>query len=515
MRNYFIFFYLIILGCSSDESQELPINGAPSDFEVTVMSSIYNNSVITWSQSFDPEGKDIRYTVYLEGDQVGTELEERTFNFQELVPSTRYEGKVVASDSDGNQTIKDFFVITEGNLSPSEFFIEFLETDNVSANITWTKSIDPEEKDVHYNIYIDNELIVSDLESEYYTVVNLQANEKYDARIIAFDPEGNERALDFEIATADGIYQGDLNLGSQNGVDFFGAKGYKEITGNLEIDSNDIIDLSPLKDLKIVGGYFTIHFNRELKNLSGLQIEIVRKSFRIKNNYALESLEGLEYLKEIDGDFEISGNSILNRLTSFNDLKIIAGSLIVKGNIKLESLTGFDYLTKVDNIFISNNIISYIDTFYQVTEIERDFTVNTSEALTSLKGLESLERVGRLFIEDTGLTNIDAFSSLQVAESEVNIDNNKNLTNILGLNSLTTITYGSLNIYRNPELISLDGLEKLTAIGYTVEIAINRSLADFCALQNAMQNFVPSANPNIHSNYFNPSIEDIKNGNCK
>jgi len=137
---------------------------------------------------------------------------------------------------------------------------------------------------------------------------------------------------------------------------------------------------------------------------------------------------------------------------------------------------------------------------------------NTS--LTSISGFNNIEQIGRVFIKNTLIENFDTFSSLSVVGGDFDIANNTALNNIQGLSTLTEITYGNLSFFNNTSLTSLNGLENLGQIGNTVNFVGNSSLSDFCALQNVMQTFVPSSNSSIYNNSFNPTITDIKNGNC-
>ncbi|MEM9649928.1 MAG: hypothetical protein AAF969_15725, partial [Bacteroidota bacterium] len=121
----------------------------------------------------------------------------------------------------------------------------------------------------------------------------------------------------------------------------------------------------------------------------------------------------------------------------------------------------------------------------------------------------------RFYVIDTKITDIDMFSSLKTVRGVLALASNSELEHIDGLSSLEEITYGNLEIGSNPKITNLDGLENLQTIGATLSIGNNTLLSDFCGLRNAMQGFVPSAIYFIVNNQYNPTIEQIANGQCK
>lgn len=507
----------IAFGCSKNESDNT--NKAPSDFEVNVDSKIYNNVELTWSESFDPEEEEVFYSVYIEGDLIESDLSVRTYNLINLNPLKSYTGRVVAYDINGNKTSKMFTFTTSGNLPPTSFEITSITPDNVSAYVSWTNSVDPEEGEVVYSLYLNEELIISEYNFESFKFEGLSVNTVYKGKIIAVDPEGNETVLNFELITADGIYHGDLSFVSQRSVDDFGAKGYIEVTGNLEITgfvaNSDINDLSSLRTIKKVQGYFTVFFCDELTNLDGLELEYIGKSLRIKNNRKLRNISGLGSLKEVLGDLDIIQNTLLTNIEGLNNLEIIGAVLRIQNNVALTQVKGFERLISTNYILINANWpLNEISGFNSLQEIDGDLSVKDNPVIDIISGFEKLNKVGRLYIEDTLITNIDILSSVKIVNGELSISSNKELTNIQGLSSLIEIVHGNLNIGTNVKITTLDGLQNLDSIGGTLYITNNTMLSDFCALQNAMQDFSPSFRESIINNAYNPSITQIANGEC-
>ena len=82
----------------------------------------------------------------------------------------------------------------------------------------------------------------------------LKAATEYKLEIVAKDIDGNEISSFLDFTTKDGIFHGDLNLGTQNQINLFGEQGYVVIDGNLtiqDVTSNrrDISNLTPASNL--------------------------------------------------------------------------------------------------------------------------------------------------------------------------------------------------------------------------------------------------------------------------
>lgn len=514
-----LIFLLGIFNSCSDTSDNNDNDGLPSEFEATVNTSSYNLVNVTWSESFDPEGETVKYAIYLEDEVYATNLSIREYSFNDLLISTFYQGYVIASDPNNNQRIAEFSFTTSENLPPSDFEISSVNATNISLDIQWTDAIDPEGENVIYDLYIDNQLVVSNHTVPFYEFTNLSAANVYSIKIEAKDESGNVTSIVFDEETLDGIYHGDVSIVTQAGVESFGALGYIEINGDLEMDAlginTDIVDLSPLNSLKTVRGYFTINFIDTLTSLSGLGIEHIGQSFRITRNNSLLNVNGLESLVEVLGAFEINQNSYLQDVSGINNLTTIGTYLSINNNINLLSVSGFNSLNSVDTIWLRANwSLTQINAFSSVTELIGDLNIKDNTSLTSLSGLNNIESIGRVFIENTLITNLDTLSSLSVVGGDLDIQDNVSLNNIQGLSVLTEIMYGSVSFYGNTSLSSIDGLENLSSVGNTVKFVGNSNLSDFCALQNLMQTFSPGSVPLIYDNLFNPTITDIANGNC-
>ncbi|GAB5473583.1 MAG: hypothetical protein Mars2KO_16820 [Maribacter sp.] len=527
MKKKYLLLYVIIgsfvYACTDDSEPEvIPplVQEEPSSFEVKIDSVMSTGVVISWSESFDPQEQSITYDLFLENEMVESGLSARTYKFTELNLATAYSGYINAKDSDGNTTTADFSFTSVANASPSTFEIESISSDNISAVVQWTKAIDPEEEAVSYTILLDGEMKEEGYLFEILQLTGLKAATEYSLQIIASDVNGNQTNLNTTFSTANGIYDGDVSFSSQQGVDFFGNQGYIQITGNLTIRSfsfqSDITDLSALHTLKEINGHVDIENMNSLVDLSGFHVEKIGKYFRIKRNRSLVSLKGLDSLKTVLGGFEIEANNELNAIDHLNNLETVGNHLSIKSNYKITRIESFNKLSSIRDMSIYNNItLERIIGFQSLKVIDGNLRINDNFEISVIDAFTNLARVGGIFFSDTKITNINNLSSLIWVGGDLSIEQNPLLQNIDGLSAVEEIEYGSLYISTNPEIINLDALTNLHTIGATLSIGNNTKLSDFCGLRNAMQGFVPSAVYRIINNQYNPTIEEIANGQCK
>ena len=120
------------------------------------------------------------------------------------------------------------------------------------------------------------------------------------------------------------IFEGEVDLISQQEVDDFGSQGYTRIIGNLNIgdDSNPIStieDLDALSSLRSVESNVRIRKNPKLENIDGLKnLESIEWSLFIHNNDLLKNIQGLSSLTFVANDLAIYEN---NQLVSLDGLE--------------------------------------------------------------------------------------------------------------------------------------------------------------------------------------------------
>ena len=118
------------------------------------------------------------------------------------------------------------------------------------------------------------------------------------------------------------------------------------------------------------------------------------------------------------------------------------------------------------------------------------------------------------------METLEGLTGLTEVSGDFTVGGMAELESLTGLNSLQVIT-GGLFLSSNNHLKRLNGLENLNElgsahIGVTIfgNAALNPNLRDFCALQNVFTNGSYGNSININYNYYNPTVQDIIDGNC-
>lgn len=304
-----------------------------------------------------------------------------------------------------------------------------------------------------------------------------------------------------------GIYNGDVVLSTQEELNDFGSFQYKRIQGQLFIgvssgNPSNITDLSPLSDLEHVESLIFAN-NSLLTNLEGLPNIAEVNWLTINNNDQITSLSGLENITKSLW-VNITGNDNLN---SLQGLRGSMNRLFIRSNNALESLTGLENVTSIEvlDVWDSNSLTSIAEVM-NISNL-RNLTLDRNPVLASLEGLE----------------NYSSLNWLNIARCDA-------LEDLSPLSNLTSLDY--LFLAGNQNLKSLTGLENVVSnqgihIGRYVQTDIfvnipNPSLTDYCALQNLFSNGTYNDPPTslfngiyFINNPFNPTIQDIIDGNCK
>lgn len=191
-------------------------------------------------------------------------------------------------------------------------------------------------------------------------------------------------------------------------------------------------------------------------------------------------LTPLSTITSVGRQIEIQSNPLLTSLDGLSNVRVASG-LIIRDNQNLTSLDGLTNFTTVDfnpiltgQTFFSGGAIALID----------------NPALTSIEALSTInpQDIHEVTIKNTGLASLE------------------------GLENLTEIT--RLQIIDNDNLTSLTALEGLTSVENTVFIFGNGSLSDYCTLQAPLQNNLDLTIYNVFDNQFNPTFQNIIDGDC-
>jgi len=323
-----------------------------------------------------------------------------------------------------------------------------------------------------------------------------------------------------------------------------GLENLTTISGDLLISSlTNLTSINSLSNLNTIGGSLTIGYNHDLLSLNGLESLNVINSVGISQNNALTSLSGLDGLTSITDNLHIADNESLLSLSGLNNLGLIGEFTTIRDNPSLTSLDGLNNLSQTNNqiLITANNALVSFDGLDNLQTTLR-ISVSNNPSLTSLSGLSALTNITDLLINNnpqlssladfTNLTELDylyiennvlltSLSGLENINSVTGliVNNNASLVNLSGLQGLNTVndfTY----IRNNNSLITLSGLDNLLSINElnigtnaSNENVANANLSDFCALTNLFTNG-SSTTVNIANNAYNPTIQDIIDGNC-
>lgn len=422
-----------------------------------------------------------------------------TLNYTNLQEGTQYYWKVETISNTGtivaSSPIWSFTTLTNtANTEPLTNPTPNNGATNVTldGNLSFTAGANTP-TDATYRLYFDansNPTAQFDLGSQTnYNYSNLQENTTYywyvetvsstntvlaTSSIWSFTTESN---------TSGGVYNGNVTLYTQDDVNIFGANNYSSINGDLDIWSggilgvNHITNLAPLMSLQSIGG--SLDFSAD-------PIE-------------LTTFEGLNNITTIGSDLDIRYTANLTNADALNGIESIGGNLVLDGDIG-STISNFNHLSGIN--FVGGDLS--ISNFPLVTSLNSlgNFSINGSLSISSMNNLNDL----------SGLSiNNSSLAGLFVQRCD-------SLTNLGGLESLSSVN-GNIFLIQNELITSVNGLENLVSVSGNLSIGAggiggNTSLTDFCALQNLLQNNGLQGNFSVQNNAYNPTQQDIIDGNC-
>ena len=222
--------------------------------------------------------------------------------------------------------------------------------------------------------------------------------------------------------------------------------------------------------------------------------------------------------------------------------KILIGSYVVRTQTQIDDFGAQNYtvitgVLKISPGLETSNFPLDLTPLRSLERVERTLIITDNPELTSLEGLHNVNWLGELLIGgNSKLVNLDGLRGLEniayenrgqlngyTRVSQIWIRNNNTLENIDGL--IRVPSAKNINIANNPSLQNLNGLGGIIENSYfrtylgcgenanTVPYCGNENLGDFCGLQNLFLNGTYDY-VRIEGNAFNPSIQEIIDGNC-
>jgi len=284
-----------------------------------------------------------------------------------------------------------------------------------------------------------------------------------------------------------------------------------------------LLNFKGLGKLRMTQGSVQISNNKSLINFEGLDSYVAASSgeMRIGENESLKNLNGLQHLEFVGADFSIINNASLTDISALANLSNIYGRLYIVNNTVLPNLYGLEKITSLGNgIEIDNNpVLSNLDGLQNLASINNLFglggiTIDGNPMITDLSVFKNIVQVEHIKIRNnSGLKNLIGFSNLEAIKQHLIVEgnpllkdlsgleklsslarleilDNDALINLSGITSLTKLAGNeySLNIWNNDNLTSLSGIEHIVQADGMVQISLNKSLTDYCALKPLFTN---------------------------
>lgn len=364
------------------------------------------------------------------------------------------------------------------------------------------------------------------------TISGLMPNTNYFVRAYATNLNGTAYSSEITFSTLDGCgttFFGLVELSTQQEVNDFGLMNYCEVTECFVIRQNPngtdpITDLTPLIGLEKVG-CLIVTKNTMLQSLMGLNgITDVAKAISIDENPMLTEIDPLSNIISPINSILISENDLLENI---DGLLGITSMITVDANQPLVVVTKNPHLTNINGLlnigqiengvvrFTENNSLTNIDGLSNMPNTLSNIILIDNTNLTNLTGISHFTNFNGSFtffgdsITDSSLT---AFNGLNSVAGKLTLNSSSVLTSLNGLSNLTSV--GGLEIGAMSILDNLDGLDNLITVSTDLEIFNNAALMNYCALTNLIQGNGLGGQYLVTNNLYNPTFQDILDGNC-
>jgi hypothetical protein len=201
----------------------------------------------------------------------------------------------------------------------------------------------------------------------------------------------------------------------------------------------------------------------------------------------------------------------LTSLNSINEVELLE----IVDNPGLVNLTGLENL-QTDFIYLDGNAnlenMNALTSSFESTPLVYLGLVNL-HSLNDYSALNNVEEFGSLALYGMPLINLEPFSQIKSIRS-FSISHMNELVNLESLN----LEYfnGRLSVQHNPNLESLSGLESILEVENLseVDIYLNPALTDFCSIFEFTQQASSPDLYDVWGNGFNPTFQDLLDGDC-
>jgi hypothetical protein len=203
-----------------------------------------------------------------------------------------------------------------------------------------------------------------------------------------------------------------------------------------------------------------------------------------------------------------------NNYTSINGYLFIGEQGVTND---INDLSGFSNLVSINGdgvgngLRIDNTLLNSLNGLESLEAINGGLSISNASNLSDISQLSEITSCGNLQVFNCdNLTNISGLQNLQTT-GNISIVNNDNIQQI-NLTSLTQ-TNGTFELINNDGLLNLDALNNLQNIN-NLWITGHNQLGDFCGLNTLVSNNGIAGTYTVSGNLYNPTLQDLNNGNC-
>jgi len=210
----FLLSLLLLVSCSDDESnpQESPEN---SEIIINDSDISFNLVNLKWPVVTGENNETIVYDIYLGDTKIKDSNTDTDYTLTKLDANTDYTGRIVPKTTDDSRSKNKVFV----ELPPIPFSLKTkqfadpnapipqvsnLTANNItnnSATLNWDTATISDNSTITYTIYVDGDLVSSDLIETSYIFENLEPDTTYSGVLLAISTNQKSAALDFEFTT--------------------------------------------------------------------------------------------------------------------------------------------------------------------------------------------------------------------------------------------------------------------------------------------------------------------------
>ena len=435
------------------------------------------------------------------------------------------------------------------NAPPTEFIVITEDLNFSTANLTWTESIDPEETEIIYSVFLEG-VLQNSLTSRNYTLTGLQANNMYNGKVVATDEDGIETESPFSISTSEfpfpsdfeitvistapftsridwtpstdvigrqivyNVYIGDILVGeniTQPEFWFDELKGLTQYIGRVDaINPDGNITSKPFDfttDIKVYDTTLQFENQEQIDAFVARGFNLVDDNMIIGNypnnpdETDITDISGLSSLIEITGSGLIINRTQLSSVQGLANLVSNNENLVltVTNNSQLVNLNGLGNFEILHDLFVTDNpMMNDVSGLTNLERVRFQFFMNRNNSLVNLT-LPAIQRVRNLNIENNNqLQSVSGLSTLQEVDASLYFQSNPMLQDFNGLNA---VEYTPQLIIANCDAITdVQGFDNLARIG-TLTVSDNDNLISFSAFTSLVrfENISIARNPSLQS----------------